>query len=147
MDIEALARRIKELRISSRLTRNQVDSRSELAHSYTSRLERGLIRNPGILQLQRIADALGVTLSSLVAASEEVSAAVEGAPDPVLRTLTSNLADIASDLSAIRRIDPERLEVVRRVVADIRGQAETEVRRRRRVMGPSTRRSRTHSSG
>lgn len=131
--MKALSERIKELRVARRLTRNQLDARSDLAHSYTSRLERGLIGNPGILQLQRIAGALGIKLSDLIAESQEGQAASMRASAGAWPPLTEDLADVASDLLAIQRLDPSRLDVVRRVVADIRGQAETEVRRARRV--------------
>jgi transcriptional regulator with XRE-family HTH domain len=133
VEIKALSERIRERRESKRLTRNQLDARAELSHSYTSRFERGLTANPGILQLQRIAAALGVKLSQLIAESEEGVAGAERPPEPILSPLASDLVDLASDLLAIQRLDPARLDVVRRVVADIRGQAETEVRRARRV--------------
>jgi transcriptional regulator with XRE-family HTH domain len=137
VDIDALSERIRERRVALRLTRNQLDARSDLAHSYTSRLERGLIANPGILQLQRIAAALGMKLSQIIAESEERSTSGEGAPEPVLPPLTADLADVASDLLAIQRLDSGRLDIVRRVVADIRGQAETEARRARRINSTS----------
>ncbi len=52
------------------LTQEQVEERSGFSQWYISSLERGR-RNPTIISLYELANALGVTVADLIAASDE----------------------------------------------------------------------------
>lgn len=68
----ALGPRLKNLRLRSHLTLEDVSQRSGLEKSYLSRLERSLKR-PSISTVLKLCDALGVKLSSLLEESAQDS--------------------------------------------------------------------------
>ncbi len=69
--LEALGRRIKELRIRRGLTQQQLGERASLAPKYVSELERGL-RNPSLTTLHRLCSTgLGASLAVLLFGIEE----------------------------------------------------------------------------
>lgn len=69
--LEALGRRIKELRIRRELTQQQLGERASLAPKYVSELERGL-RNPSLTTLHRLCTAgLGASMAVLLFGLEE----------------------------------------------------------------------------
>ena len=58
-----------------------LEERSGISQSYLSRLMRGVIDNPGVNQVMRIAEAGGVSVDYLltgVASSERVAESIEG---------------------------------------------------------------------
>lgn len=67
------------LRIERGLTQEQVEERSGFSQWYISSLERGR-RNPTIISLYELANALGVTVADLIAESERLQ--VDGPPEP-----------------------------------------------------------------
>jgi len=63
--IKLLGERVKERRLSRRLTQESAAARANLDTSYWSQLEGGKYDNPGLRTLQRIADALDTTVAYL----------------------------------------------------------------------------------
>lgn len=67
---EQIGARIRKLRLERQLTQEQLGERAGLDPAELSRYERGK-RTPGLENLARIAEALGLPLPALVDASEE----------------------------------------------------------------------------
>jgi transcriptional regulator with XRE-family HTH domain len=68
-ELEAFGIAVRELRSKRGLSQEELAERSELHRTYISGIERGL-RNPGLVNVQRIAAALGVRASELLALAE-----------------------------------------------------------------------------
>ena len=64
--LRALGANIRELRTASDLTLEDLASEAGLSVTYLGQTERGQ-RNPSVLVLWRVAEALGITLDQLVA--------------------------------------------------------------------------------
>lgn len=62
--IKNLSKRVRELRLSKRMTQEECAARAEIATAYLSGLERG-VRNPTVKVLARLAQALDQPLSAL----------------------------------------------------------------------------------
>ena len=62
--LRALAERIKSLRRSKRWSQEQLAERASMQRSYLADLERGY-RNPSVRTLLKVANAIGVPISSL----------------------------------------------------------------------------------
>ena len=58
-------KKIRELRKANNLTMNELAKKSGTASSYISDLENGKIKNPSITKMEKIAEALGVSLDEL----------------------------------------------------------------------------------
>jgi transcriptional regulator with XRE-family HTH domain len=67
----ALGRAVREVRADRRLSQEQLAHLSGLDRSYVGGIERGE-RNPSYANLRKIADALGVPSSALLARAEEL---------------------------------------------------------------------------
>jgi transcriptional regulator with XRE-family HTH domain len=65
----ALGRAVKERRAQLGLTQEQLANDSDLHQRWISNVEQGW-RNPSLLSLRRLADALGMSASELLAAAE-----------------------------------------------------------------------------
>lgn len=70
-----LGRNVRTKRIEAELTQEQLSERSGFSQQYISDMERGL-RNPTIVSLYELAQALGTTPVALISPDEE--AAKEG---------------------------------------------------------------------
>lgn len=123
--LEALGRRLRARRNDLGLTVMQAAERSGLSHSYHSRLERGLIPRPTLLELRKVSRGYGVPLHALIDDSGESpeSAGVRGlrdapalarvvgaiagswqwAGEDVRAVLLASLEGVANQLDAIRR--------------------------------------------
>lgn len=65
----ALGRAVKERRRKLGLTQEQLANDSDLHQRWISNVEQGW-RNPSLLSLRRLAEALGISVSELLAAAE-----------------------------------------------------------------------------
>ncbi|PWB84424.1 MAG: XRE family transcriptional regulator [Methylocystaceae bacterium] len=82
MDMRRLVgRNVRRIRLEKRLSQEQFAERSGFTQQYLSDLERGL-RNPTIVSLYELAQALGVDHVSLVAPDEEASSDRAAGPAP-----------------------------------------------------------------
>lgn len=59
-------KKVRELRKANNLTMSELAKKSGTASSYISDLENGKIKNPSINKIEKIAEALGVSLAELV---------------------------------------------------------------------------------
>lgn len=66
LDISVLAAHVKGLREQRGLDQDAVAERARVSAAYVSRLERGVVPNPKLLDLEKIAHALDVPVSTLV---------------------------------------------------------------------------------
>jgi len=66
MDIrEKFGKRLRELRISQKLTQEKLAERANLHWTYVGQCERG-VRNPSLINLQKLARALSVSSGELL---------------------------------------------------------------------------------
>ncbi|WP_233151616.1 helix-turn-helix domain-containing protein [Pelomonas sp. KK5] len=65
----ALGNAIRETRLELRVSQEELAHRSQIDRAYMSSIERGG-QNPGIISLARIAQALGISLSDLMARAQ-----------------------------------------------------------------------------
>lgn len=125
-----LGRRVEQLRRGSGLEQADVCKRADLSRAYLSRLENGGVTNPKLYDLQKIAEALGTTVSDLTgdhvseddaalfrrllgvrlgtAAAEQLERVVEGVEsrdEADRRALVSVLATITAAFPATSRGD------------------------------------------
>jgi len=66
LDIRVIAQRLADRRSELRLEQTEVAERAGLSRAYVSRLESGIVPNPKLLDLARVANVLDVPLASLV---------------------------------------------------------------------------------
>lgn len=66
LDISALAERVRTVREQRGLDQDAVAERAHLSSAYVSRLERGVVPNPKLLDLEKVARALEIPISLLV---------------------------------------------------------------------------------
>ena len=103
LDVTEVAKRLRHRREDLRMEQTEVAERARLSRAYVSRLESGLVPNPKLLDLQRVADVLGLTLSELVV------------PEPlVVRTRFSHdLAALEQQLDALGLTPEIKNQIVR----------------------------------
>lgn len=63
--LSLLGKRVKNLRISRNLSQEELATLSDLDRTYISSIERGK-RNVSLINLARLSDSLGISLSDLV---------------------------------------------------------------------------------
>lgn len=68
-----LGRNVRRCRVDAGLTQEQLSDRSGFSQQYISDMERGL-RNPTIVSLYELADALGTTPVALITPDDEAAA-------------------------------------------------------------------------
>ena len=68
-----LGRNVRLCRVDAGLTQEQLSDRSGFSQQYISDMERGL-RNPTIVSLYELADALGTTPVALITPDDEAAA-------------------------------------------------------------------------
>jgi transcriptional regulator with XRE-family HTH domain len=102
-----------------------VDFRASISRGYCSKLENGLIENPGILNLQSICRVLQIPLSWVLVDDDRTESALPPLTYPELEDVTANLV-------AIQENDPERLVALRTIILDVREQAELKGKRKSR---------------
>jgi XRE family transcriptional regulator of biofilm formation len=61
-----IGQRIQQLRLARKMTLSELAERSGVAKSYVSKIERNIQSNPSIQFLEKMADALGVSLNDLL---------------------------------------------------------------------------------
>jgi XRE family transcriptional regulator, master regulator for biofilm formation len=61
-----IGERIKRLRAEKKLTLSELAERSGVAKSYLSKIERHIQSNPSIQFLEKVAEALGVTMDDIL---------------------------------------------------------------------------------
>lgn len=61
-----IGKRIRELRIQKRYSITELAERAGVAKSYISNIERGIMSNPSIQFLEKVADSLGVSMDDLI---------------------------------------------------------------------------------
>lgn len=112
MQLEELGRRLRARRLELGLTLAQVAERAELSLPYIANLERGR-GNPTVSVVSRVADALGLPLSTLWGqAAEEVGSGDEVTLFPEmpasLRTFsrTKQFADAIAQLAEAAGVEP-----------------------------------------
>lgn len=66
LDVVEIGRRIAERRDHMRLDQEQLAERARVSRPYISRLERGIVPNPKLLDLEQVANALDMTIVELV---------------------------------------------------------------------------------
>lgn len=124
-DAKKIAARVRAIRQERGWTQRMLDYRASLSRGYSSKLENGLIENPGVLNLQSICKALQVPLSWVLVDDERTEAALPDLTYP-------ELADVTAHLVAIQENDPERLVALRTIILDVREQAELKGKRKSR---------------
>lgn len=68
-DLVALGVAIRRLRLERKISQEELAHRSEIDRSYMSSIERGQ-QNPGVLSVIRIANAMGMTTTELMAEAQ-----------------------------------------------------------------------------
>lgn len=68
-----LGRNVRKHRVEARLTQEQLSERSGFSQQYISDMERGF-RNPTVVSLYELAQALGTTPVALITPDEEAAA-------------------------------------------------------------------------
>lgn len=96
-----IGRRVFTAREGLRLNQEDFADRAGLSRAYISRLERGLVPNPTISDLQRVATAAGVPITDLILPDDagrrystdlnEIAAELEGEPPEVAESITRML--------------------------------------------------------
>lgn len=77
MDIrKTMGANLRRIRLQAKLSQEELADRAGIDRTYMSGLERGL-RNPSLLVMERIAQALGASIADLV--TEQTGAEEEGA--------------------------------------------------------------------
>lgn len=118
-DVNVIGRRVFDGREALRLNQQEFADKAKLSRAYISRLERGLIPNPTITDLGQIADALGISVATLIAPEtdlvrmrfshewDELQQQVEGLPpeiaEQVIRAWRESVAVIYSASALARR--------------------------------------------
>jgi transcriptional regulator with XRE-family HTH domain len=146
MEVKDVVARLKALREARNWSRNYLEDAAQLAHGYVTKLEANRIPNPGLLQLQKLSEALGLPLSRVLIESEVGPATGEKEVGETAPVLTPDLADVATDILTLRRLDAHRMAVARTLLSALRTQAEAIDRRTRRVKPASATRRRAKPS-
>ncbi|MDQ5823408.1 MAG: helix-turn-helix domain-containing protein [Chloroflexota bacterium] len=126
--------RVAQLRGAMKISQRNLDRRAGLSHGYTSKLEAGQVPNPGLLQLQRIAEALSMPVAELLADEDDavakrvsevqqVTARAEGSA-----TSRADLEALQAGIRAIWRSDPQRVAALSVLVRDMEKQVDVERR-------------------
>lgn len=100
LDIPALARHIKGLRERRGLDQDTVADRANVSVAYVSRLERGVVPNPKLLDLEKIARALEVPVSHLVSPQPRATDARTMSFSADFEVFQHQLAALPPDLAA-----------------------------------------------
>jgi transcriptional regulator with XRE-family HTH domain len=113
-----------------KISQRNLDRRAGLSHGYISKLEAGQVPNPGLLQLQRIADALAISLTRLLADEDEAAWQLDvqkAAAHAEVSTLSkADLEALQAGIRAIWRSDPQRVSALWVLVRDMQRQVEAE---------------------
>lgn len=67
LDVAGIGQRLLERREHLRLGQEELADRASLSRAYISRLERGVVPNPKLVDLAQVADALGMSVADLMA--------------------------------------------------------------------------------
>jgi transcriptional regulator with XRE-family HTH domain len=122
--------RVAQLRGAMRISQRNLDRRAGLSHGYISKLEAGQVPNPGLLQLQRIADALAIPLTRLLGDDVETPWQLEvqkaAARAEVSTVPRADLEALQAGIRAIWRSDPQRVSALWVLVRDMQRQVEAE---------------------
>lgn len=118
LDIALIARRVADRRTELRLEQTELAEKANLSRAYISRLEGGTVPNPKLFDLQRVADALDMTMVELVAPDTHIATArfshdlaelqqqLEGLPEPIremaLRSIRESV-DVIHEASGLAR--------------------------------------------
>ena len=119
---QRVGERVNRTRKSKGWSQRMLGMRAKTSGSYISQLEAGLLSRPGIEQLRRIAEALGITLEELAGAEGSDGDKVgENQTDETASALASShpksvFIAIQEDLIAIGELDPEELELIAAVL-------------------------------
>lgn len=88
LDVRIIGKRVADRRVALRMEQTELADRASLSRAYVSRLESGIVKNPKVLDLESVAQALDIPMASLVA------------PDAVGHELRlTECADILSQLA------------------------------------------------
>lgn len=107
----SIGERVLKLRKARGIDQETLADRSDMSTAYVSRLERGTVPNPKVMDLDKIATGLGIPLSVLVSETDDPGALVFTADLESIRAeLTEFPPNVANSLmSSLRR----SVEVVR----------------------------------
>ena len=97
LDISALADRVKRLREQRGLDQDAVAERAHISSAYVSRLERGVVPNPKLLDLEKVARALEIPIGLLLSPPKPI--------DGRTMSFSADLGSMEQQLSAL----PEEL--------------------------------------
>jgi transcriptional regulator with XRE-family HTH domain len=122
--------RVAQLRGAMKISQRNLDRRAGLSHGYISKLEAGQVPNPGLLQLQRIAEALAIPLTRLLADDDEATWLLDlqkaAARADVSTVPKADLEALQAGIRAIWRSDPQRVSALWVLVRDMQRQVEAE---------------------
>ena len=76
LDVRMIGQRVAERRGKLRLEQTELAERAGLSRAYVSRLESGIVANPKVLDLERLAAALGTTVAAILATDDSPARAV-----------------------------------------------------------------------
>jgi|GEM_PF-6379943 len=129
-----------------------LDREAGFSHGYTSKLESGAIKSPGLDVVGRIAYVLGFPVAYVLGdeqrKADDHSGTLGAKKDATLRSSNNKLhpsqaiLDIQADLVIIERLDAKRLAAIASVVSDVKKQAAAEHKdamRSQRIRTQSTR--------
>lgn len=85
LDVRGLGERVAARRQDMRRSQKELAEKAGLSEAYINRIEGGLVRNPKIHDLQAVAEAIGVTLDSLLLVSEPFSRDEQAELEQLLR--------------------------------------------------------------
>lgn len=98
IDMTVIGKRILARREEQRLDQSELADRAGLSRAYISRLERGIVPNPKVLDLMQVARALELSMAALMRQDDDTSAArlsecaellqqLDGEPPEVVETV------------------------------------------------------------
>jgi transcriptional regulator with XRE-family HTH domain len=116
LNVGIIGGRIAKRRAALRLEQTELAEKAGLSRAYISRLESGIVPNPKLLDLERVADALDIPLSALMAPDlrgdvlhfAEVRGLVErleseGGDDPALAAAVAQMLRASLEIRRARR--------------------------------------------
>lgn len=105
LDVAAIGRRLMEERERQQLAQEDLADRASLSRAYISRLERGVVPNPKLVDLAQVAEALGMSVAEL--------------------TMPPSDSDDDDDLrqAIVSRLGPDRAEHALTMIARMQGRS------------------------
>lgn len=104
---------------------------TKLSHPYIMKLEKGAVKEPSYAKLSLIAATLGISVADIFERKPDSNGT--GANGPQWATEDPHLRDVQETVLAIKELKPESFDVLKRVAAALKLEAEEEAKQTRRA--------------